>query len=116
MERVFLNRPVCGFYTMTLVKKGPLVPVEIRDVSERDYELGRPESDYLMEDQRWIAVINGEEKAVEHAWPWCSKSPITEAEYRYLLADARHAADWRPDDPKANPRKAIDLLTSPIPF
>lgn len=108
---VHLNIPVVGFYQMRLVKKGPFVPVEIRDVSEREEETGE-----LMEDQRWVAFINGEERPVEYAWPWCSKAPISEAEYRFMVADARHAEAYRPEDPKASPRQAVDLLSAPIPF
>jgi len=108
---VHLNLPIPGHYTMRLVKKGPLVPVEIRDVSDRC-----PETGELMEDQRFVATINGEEAPVERAWPWCSKAPITEAEYRFMVADARHAEAYRPEDPKASPRRAVDLLNAPIPF
>lgn len=37
--------------------------------------------------------------------------PIAEHTYRFMVADAAHAADWRPDDPKASPKKAIDFHT-----
>lgn len=37
--------------------------------------------------------------------------PIKEHEYRFMVADAAHARDYRPDDPKASPRKAIDFNT-----
>lgn len=35
--------------------------------------------------------------------------PIAEHQYRFMVADAEHARDWRPDDPKAEPEKAVDF-------
>lgn len=40
----------------------------------------------------------------------------TEAVYRFLVADAAHAREWRPDHPKANPRKPVDWLRTRLPF
>lgn len=42
--------------------------------------------------------------------------PIAEHTYRFMVADAQHAADWRPNDPKASPKKAIDFHTLPPRF
>lgn len=39
-----------------------------------------------------------------------------EAEYRYQLADLRHARLYRPDEPAVNPHRRIDPLTAPIPI
>ena len=34
--------------------------------------------------------------------------------YDFEMADAAHAKQWRPDDPKADPTKAIDLTKVPV--
>lgn len=44
-----------------------------------------------------------------------SVEPVPEAEYRFLVADAAHAREWRPDHPKASPREPVDFSTL-LPF
>jgi hypothetical protein len=117
--------PVAGYYATWLVRRGPRVPVRIWfgpaiiDGEEQDRAPG------------WFVEIDGRtdrlEKDdagyrcrvpldVERAWPFCAKDPITEAEYRFLIADAAHAREWRPDHPKANPRQPVDYLTMRLPI
>ena len=42
--------------------------------------------------------------------------PIKEHEYRFMVADAAHARNWRPNDPQADPKKPIDFNTLPPRF
>lgn len=109
--------PQEGFYAIKLVRGGPRVAVRIWfgpaiiDGEEQDRAPG------------WFVEIDGRtdrwEKddtgyrcrvplEVDRAWPFCAKDPITESEYRYLVAHAGWAREHSPDHPKAQPRKAVD--------
>lgn len=44
-----------------------------------------------------------------------SIEPVTEAEYRFLIAHAGWAREHAPDHPKADPRKPVDFSTI-LPF
>lgn len=113
------DTPVAGYYTSALVKDGTPVPVRvwfgnaIIDGEEQD------------RGHAWRCAINGETDYIEkdpghpeyrcriplpvsRVWPFCGRNPIDEPTYRYMVDDAAHAAAWRPDSPKANPRKPID--------
>ena len=97
------DEPVAGTYMGRLARRGPYVPIKLEICAERD------EDGTLIEDEKMRAFVDGEEVPLPSVWPWCGKNPITLAEYEYMRADARHARDHRPGDPKANPRKAIDF-------
>lgn len=117
--------PRPGFYAMSLVRSGPLVPVRIWhgpavidgeeqdrshdwrcEIDGRTDQLERDDDGY-----RCLVALD-----VLRAWPFCAKRPITEAEYRFMVADAAHAREWRPDHPKAQPRKPVDFNTIRLPF
>jgi len=101
-----IDEPQVGYYQVKLVKNGPYVPVIVWDnVTEKD-EAG----DY-QEDQGLTCRINGELVNVYEQWVYFANNEITKAEYDFMCADAEHAREWRPDDPKSQPRKAIDLST-----
>lgn len=118
--------PEPGYYATRLVRGGPRVAVRIW--------FGQPIIDGEEQDRspRWCVEIDGRTDKWEIdrdagyrcrvqidadvAWPYCAKEPITQAEYRFLVADAAHARDWRPDDPKTEPRKAVDFNTLPMRF
>ncbi len=42
--------------------------------------------------------------------------PVTEAEWQYLVAHQAWAAEHAPNHPKAEPRRAVDFNTIPLPF
>jgi hypothetical protein len=104
------------FYRARLVKDGPFVGVMVWH--------GGPLVDGEQVDRspRWQALVGTETTAravlmgnelpvdVDGA-TLRNLEPIKEHEYRFMVADAAHASDWRPDDPKASPRKAIDFHT-----
>jgi len=126
MEPVSAWPPRAGHYTIKLARGGVRVPVRIWygaaiiDGEEQDRSPG------------WFCEIDGrtdrwERDAdtgyrcrvaleIDRAWPFCAREPITEAEYRFLTADAAHARQWRPEHPKAQPRKAVDFNTLPMRF
>lgn len=111
---------------MTLTRNGPLVPVKIWFGKAI---IGGEEQDRGLD---WRCEINGVSDFVERdqesgyfcrvaipvdrAWPFCSKRPVTEAEYRYLVAHAGWARDHAPDHPKAQPRKPVDFHTLAVRF
>ena len=45
-----------------------------------------------------------------------SIEPVSEAEWRFLVAHQAWATEHQPDHPKAKPRKAVDFNTLPMRF
>lgn len=60
--------------------------------------------------------VNGEEMDPYDQWSWVAGSRISEAEYRFLIADAAHAMEFRPTAPRARPREKINLLEAELPW
>ncbi len=117
---------IAGTYAMTLVRHGPLVPVRIWfgpaiiDGEEQDRapdwhcEIdGRADRWERDDDTGYRCRVALE---IDRAWPFCAKRPISEAEYRYMVAHAGWARDHAPDHPKAQPRQAVDFNTLPMRF
>lgn len=118
--------PVEGHYATRLTRGGPRVPVRIW--------FGQPIIDGELQDRspRWCVEIDGKTDRVvkdeetgafctvpldvEMAWPFCARDPVKPHEYRFLVSDAEHAREHRPEHPKANPRQAVDFNTIPLPF
>lgn len=125
-ESVAIWPPRPGLYRMRLVKDGPFVPVKIW--------FGLPVIDGEEQDRapRWLCEIAGrtdfwEKDAgnyrcrcaldIGRAWPFCANAPISEQDYAYMLDHAEWSRQFKPSNPDANPRKAIDLATlAPIRF
>lgn len=109
-----VDTPAAGFYQMRLVKGGIFVGVRIwrgfglQDGIETD--LGKS-PEHIERGYHWRCLIDGVEQHIWKAWPQCSGDEITEAEYRFLLAQRQHATQYQPDSPFANPRKKVDWLT-----
>lgn len=117
--------PVEGYYATRLVRGGPRVPVRIwfGQAVVAGEEQDRSPGWFVEIDGRTDRVEFGDDGYrcrvpldVEKVWPHCAKEPITEAEYRYLVAHAGWAREHAPDHPKAQPRKPVDWLTTPLPF
>lgn len=112
--------PEPGYWMIRLVKGGPAVPAMIEC---RPHEPGNP-FNVLDRSPRslWHAEIDGEPADVERVWnarpvPGPDDKPqITRAEYDYQVALGRHAKEYLPNHPRANPRSKIDLMTVPLPF
>jgi hypothetical protein len=96
--------PQPGYFLTRLVRKGPLVPAQIRHVNGL-----------------WSAVINGQSyssAADPAAAPrvfsiWHSSEEITAAEYAKRLSQSLNA---KPGDPLSEPDKPIDLVDRPPLF
>ena len=67
---------------------------------------------------RWMAEFDGEPVEFDRVWPTCAGSPITETEYRALVARREWAKQHAPESAYAQPGKRIDLLSTsnPMPF
>jgi hypothetical protein len=91
--------PQCGFYLRRLVKRGPYVTAHI-----------------WLEDGELRCEVDGREVDPVEQWSYLADNPITEGEYYWREALARHARHFEPRDPLANPRKPIDHLQTPIRF
>lgn len=103
--------PQSGFYMRRLVLKGPLVAARIWREPETDPSTGEPTGRQLIR-----CTVGGEAKDPFAEWTRLSMSPISRGDYGYEIADADHAKKWRPGDPKANPRKSIDISAAPAPI
>lgn len=125
VEPVAAWPPIAGHYATRLVRGGPRVPVRIwyGQAIVGGEEQDRAPGWFVEIDGRTDRVEFGEDGYrcrvpldVEKVWPHCAKEPITEAEYQYLVAHAGWAREHSPDHPKAQPRKPVDWLTTPLPF
>lgn len=126
LESVPAWPPQEGYFATTLVKGGPRVAIRIF--------FGPPVIDGEEQDRapRWNVEVDGRTDhwerdegniyrcrvafEVEGFWPWCAREPISEPEYRFLVADAEWARKHAPDHPKANPYKPVDFMTLPVRF
>lgn len=107
-----VTRPEPGFFLIRLVKGGPKVAARITHKPARDPLTGET----LDRSPWWAAEINGEPAGEPSIQPtdevlriWHYGEPVTEDEYRYQLADAQWCAAHAPHEPKANPRRSVDL-------
>lgn len=105
------DEPVVGFYRVRMVRNGPWVPVRIWRGPPIDPDTGEE----LDRSWRYFAERDGKLVEVDRVWPWCGRHPISEQEFQFLRQRSEHARHFRPDDPHANPRQSIDLLSAPIP-
>lgn len=114
--QIAINEPVAGYYKRKLVSKGPWVPVRLFYGPPVDPETG----DELDRSWRWQACIGDEIKAgdaeIADVWVASCRSPITEAEWRFLVADRQWATEHAPHLPEANPYRRIDLASLPVLF
>lgn len=94
------DRPVAGYYQRKLVRGGTWVPVKL-----------------WQEGEEWKALIDGKsfDGDIYDLWVWASAHPISESEYRFLLARSSHAKRWLPDHPFAQPQRPVDWLKTPLP-
>lgn len=112
MSAPSISTPQAGLYRVRLCKGGPWVPLRIWYGPSFDPATREP----CDRSHHWRAELNGEQVDVWDHWPYCAGQPIPESEYRYMLATFSHAAAYEPAAPQANPRRRIDLLTTPMPF
>lgn len=106
------DEPVAGFYRGRMVRGGVWVTIRIWYGPPHDPITGEE----LDRSPRWQAERNGELVAVYAVWPYCAGEPISEAEYRFMLADAKWAREHAPGDPKAKPTERPDFSDLAPPF
>ncbi len=108
-----MGRPTPGYWLMRLVSGGPRVPTAIvivhttREPGEESNRMDR--SPFI------AAFIAGEPVAVDEVWLRRGEQ-ITEADYRFRVAEAAWCREFAPDEPIAQPRKRIDLMQARLPF
>lgn len=105
-----IAHPEPGFWMIRLVKDGPRVPARIFRHTTT-HEPGNPEN--LMERPSFLcAEILGHLVRLDRVW-LRSGVPIDAAEFEFQMQDFQHAAAHRPADPKAAPKKRVDLTLIP---
>ncbi len=92
-----------GFYRTRLVKGGPFVPVRLREIPPAFGEDGEPLWDY-----GYVLTVNGEVRDAIKSRGLAGE-PISEADYRHMLAMREHALAHEPDMPEANPDQPVDF-------
>lgn len=101
--------PQCGYYRRRLVKGAAPVPACVWREAEIDIN-GEPTGRDVL-----FCTVNGERKDPTSEWARLAMDAISEAEFRFMVADADHARAHRPDDPKASPHQPVDYLKIPLP-
>lgn len=108
-----IDRPEPGHWLVRLVRGGPLVPARIF-WAQTTHEPGNPEN--LMERSPFLAAeVGGDVVEVDSVWHRRG-TPITEAEYRYRLAEMQWATEHAPAEAIAKPRQPVDFTAIPLPF
>lgn len=108
-----IDRPEVGFWVVRLVRGGPAIPARIF-WAQTTHEPGNPEN--VMDRPRFLAAeIGGEVAEVDDVW-LRRGTPITEAEYRFRVADMRWAREHAPTEAVAKPRQRVDFAALPLPF
>lgn len=103
--------PQCGFFKRKLAKDAVFVPARIWLDQDIDSDTGE-----LCGDEVLCCEVNGREADPEEQWSYLAGNPITEAEFKYLMARNEWAERHAPHDPAARPREPIVHLSNPILF
>lgn len=104
------DSPIAGHYEMKMVRGGMICGIRIWNGPPHDPVTGEE----LDRSWRWQAEVNGDRVEIERVWPKCGPAPISPERYAEYVARARHAQDFDPLTPQANPRRQIDFLRDPI--
>lgn len=104
--------PVAGFYRFRLRRGAVPVGVRIWFGAPLDPVTGEE----LDRSPRWQATANGRYIDLARVWPACADEPIDESEHRYLCGLQAWGETHAPGSPHADPTRAVDLLTAPIPL
>lgn len=111
---VAIEQPVAGFYRTRLRSGGVVGGVRLWFGPPHDPVTGEE----LDRSHRWQAEFDGDPVDFDHVWPTCAGSPITETEYRALVARRAWARENAPGSAHADPVKRYDPLSdqTPLPF
>jgi hypothetical protein len=103
------DAPQCGFYERTIARGGVPAPARIWREPQRDAEGYMTGWDVL------LCEVGGEARDALFEWSRLAESPIEEARYRFELADGAWCREYAPNEPKAQPGRAVDLRALPPP-
>lgn len=109
-----VSTPLAGFYRFRLSAGSVIGGVELFYGPPLDPVDGSE----LDRSHRWQALFDDEPVDFDRCWPACTGSPITEAEYRALVARREWARKHAPNSAHAVVGRKIDPLSSdqPLPF
>ena len=109
-----VSEPVAGFFRHRLRSGSVIGGVRIWHGPPLDPITGEE----MDRGHRWQALFDDEPVEFDVVWPQCTGSPITEAEYRALVARREWARKNAPDSAYANVGRKIDPLSlaEPLPF
>ncbi|OAN53860.1 hypothetical protein A6A04_13285 [Paramagnetospirillum marisnigri] len=107
-----IDIPEEGYYFTRHVRGGPRIPARIWRSIATDPVTGET----LDRSPLLQAEIGGSPCDPNVIWPRVCGQEITKAEFDYLTAEAEWCAEHAPNDPAANPRRAISPLTTPTLF
>jgi hypothetical protein len=108
-----IGRPLPGYWAVRLRSRAVEVGARIY-WHQTTHEPGEAQNE--MERSRILsAEINGERVNPQDLWERRGRA-ISEAEYRYLIADRAWAATYAPTDPAADPAQPVNLATAKPPF
>ncbi|MBF5091315.1 hypothetical protein F1640_15110 [Novosphingobium sp. NBM11] len=108
------SEPVAGFYKVRLGRDTIILGVRLWFGPPHDPETG----EVMDRSWRWQAEANGEPIDFDTVWPKCAGEPVTEAEYRSLVARQAWARQHAPDSAYAERGRKVDRLSTstPLPF
>lgn len=109
-----VSTPVAGFYRHRLRSGSVIGGVRIWYGPPHDPDTG----EVMDRGYRWQAEFDGDPVDFDQVWPGCTGSPISEAEYRALVARREWARKNAPDSSYAKVGRKIDPLSlaEPLPF
>lgn len=109
-----VSTPVAGFYRFRLSAGSVIGGVELFYGPPNDPVTG----EVLDRSWRWQALFDDQPVDFDRVWPGCTGSPVTEAEYRALVARREWARTNAPNSAYARIGRKIDLLSAatPMPF
>lgn len=116
IEPRIINRPEPGFWLVRLAgARSPVTPAAIA-LRAVEHEPGAP--DNVMTGTRsptLVGFLAGRECHPDDVWIRDAE-PITEAEYRFRLADLEWCRSHAPAEPIATPYQRTDWNSAPPPF
>ena len=109
-----VTTPAEGYFRFRLVSGSVIGGVKIWFGPPHDPVTG----EVLDRSWRWQALFDGEPVDFDRVWPACIGRPISEDEYRALVARREWARQHAPESAYAEVGKRRDLLSAqePLPF
>lgn len=114
------SEPQCGWFRRRLVprysngvlnRNAPFVPCRIWLHQEIDAETGE-----LAGPEELRCEVAGKPRDPIDEWAYLADSPITEAEYNFMVADAAYCREHHPSSPEANPTVSASSRSIPPLF